>query len=221
MKRTGTTNITSRGSNTTYTISHDSGTCNSTYVLTFRIAATPDSIEYGGQALSVIKSFNTASGFLDIWGIQNSPTGVNDIDVTCPNADFPLYLGAISYALSSKSATFPNVSGSDSKTSGDNTDTVTVSVTTTLDNCILIGLGLHNGLAADALSPGTGTSQISQYNPGTGFDLGMYESDPLNTGTAGSKSLEITLGSINQLMALAVVAIAPSLSRPKLFRKPI
>lgn len=221
VKRTGSLAINARGANTSYTISHDAGTCGLTLIHTVRFVAGLDAVAYGGDSATLISTVTRDSFVSEIWGVQNSKTGVNNITITAPNADWVTYVGATSYGIISKSATFPNVQGTGSKGSGDGVDTVTVAITTTVDDCFLVGLGMHSGLAADSLSPGAGTAQVSQYNPGTGFDLGVYESDPLNTGSAGSHSLEITLGATNQSMTLAVVALAPSLSRPKLFRKPI
>lgn len=221
VKRTGLTAITARGSDTLYTISHDGGTCNSAFVLVARLLAAPTGIDYGGETMTKLGTMTNSDNWtIEIWGIQSPPVGTQDVEIACGTAE-NLIAGVVSYNLTDSTATFPNVTGNDKKTFGDGADTVTVSVTTTVDNCFLLGLGMHVGLAADALSPGTGTTEVSFYNPGSGTDAGIYESDPFDTGTAGSKSLQITLGSTNQDMALLVVAIAPSLSNPRFFRKPI
>lgn len=197
------------------TISHAGGICDAAFVYSFdtSLIHTVSSVTYGGVSMTKLGTFGAGTTrIVSIWGLQDCLTGTQDVQITGSNASYTGQIVVATYKGVSRTATFPDATNGGRTTSPAGVDNVQVSVTTTVDNCVLLGLGFHNGLAADEHSPGTNTSRFALYQPGTGLDAGALESDPFNTGTAGSKTMEITLGAINQELVLLVVAIAPSLT---------
>lgn len=203
-------------SGTTITISHPGGNCDAVFVWIDRWATVDATgVTYGGVAmtkLSSIVDLPTRS----IWGLNDCYPGTQDVVVTQPDGSKTCIVGVATYKGVSRTATFPNTTNETRSPGGGGApDNLTVAVTTTVDNCILLGLGAHKGLIADEHAPSTNTTRFSLFNDGSGNgDSGMLESDPFNTGTAGSKSLRITLGSTGQELCLLVVAIAPSTTIP-------
>ena len=199
--------------NSVHTVSHAGGTNNCAIVMidvrtTF---ITVSSVTYGGVAMTELKQ--VGAGVTDIryiFGLMNPPQGTQDV-VTTLSGVASMNIGTVTYSGVS-SLDFPNIEGSNRTTTGE----CTVSVTTTVDNCVLVGLGSYNGLAANEIAAGADTTMFSLYNPGTGRNTAMFESDPFDTGTAGSKSMQVTVGGLQELV-LVVVALAPKISSVNFF----
>lgn len=214
IKRIQSTPMTNRGAGATITIPNDGKNCTSVFLFSFIISAVDfTSVTYGGIVVTELMTFtNLAGHVVSIWGLNKCKNGVQNMVITNPSgAD--VIAGLATYTGVNNINTFP-----DTFNSGTNLlSSLAVSATTTKDNCVLLGIGTHEGLAADALSPGANTSFFGVYNVSGGLDSAMIESSPFNTGVAGSKSLEVTLGTGGQQMGLGLLALSPSLSLPDFF----
>ena len=206
ISRVASTAIANRGSSTSYTISHAGGVCDAAFVFIDRVSAVDVSgVTYADTAMTELVVYTDLNGHIhSIWGLQDCLPGTKDFVITAPASEI-LRAGAVTYKGVHRTATFPHASN----TGASALTTVDVSVTTTVDNCVLLGLGSHNGLDATSVGAGTGTTEVSAADYAGSSD-GVYESNPLNTGTAGSKTLQATVGQNAQDLSLLVVAIAPN-----------
>jgi hypothetical protein len=194
------------GSATSYTISHAGGVCDSAYVFVWHISNTITGVTYGGVAMTKIAEVVDAnSHYHQIWGLQHCYGGTQDAVISSSDA-VQTRAGVITLKGTHKTATFPNVANTGLN---NGVPPLSVSVTTTVDDCILLGIGGHNGISATAVLASTGTTEISAYDGGGSSD-GVYKSNPLVVGVAGSYSLEVTSGTNFQDLSLAVVAISPN-----------
>lgn len=216
IKRTGHTAM-ARVDNdtTTITISHNAGSGNCLIVLAGNEGTTGviTGMTWGGVALTRLTDITYAgSGATqgdEIWGLQDASPGTQNLVITKPLLINNRTVCAISsYGLTSTSATFPDDSAVDQDVNP-SASSLAVSVTTTLDNCILVGKGFFVGSASDDITAGTDTTEVSGYRIVGKTDLAL-ESSPLSVGTAGAHALQINCGSINQNLMLSVVAIAPN-----------
>lgn len=195
--------------------SHAGGLCDAAFVLTVdtSLVHTVDSITYGGVAMTKLVTYGSGiTHIVSIWGLQNPPIGLQNVAITGNNSEYAGQIEVATYKGVSKMATFPDAFNSDRTAFGDGVSNVTVPVTTSVDDCVLLGVGFHNGTDITENNPGTATSRFAFYSPfRSGFDAGAFESNPLDTGTAGVKTMQMTCGAINQELVLVTIAIAPSL----------
>lgn len=205
--RVATTAIASRGASTSYTISHAGGSCDSAFVFIDRVVAVDvTSMTYDGVAMTRLGVVTDANNHIhSIWGVQDCLSGTKDVIITAPSSEV-LRAGVVTYKGVHRTATFPNVVNTGLN---NGVPPLSVAVTTTVNNCTLLGLGGHNGSAATAVQAGTGTIEVTAGDYAGSSD-GVYESNPTDTGASGSKSLEVSSGSNAQDLSLIVVAIAPN-----------
>lgn len=207
--RVATRNLTNLGGSTSYSFSHAGGVCDVAFVMTVRAFVDVSGVTYGGQNMTLLSTVTNGNGVVhSLWGLQAAPAGTQTVVISAPSAS-NVQAGVITYSGVSASATFPNVANTNSSGS---TSSVTTSLTTTINNCILVGFGGRQGSGASSVSEGTGTTNVS-FLDNIGQSWMMVESNPLSTGTAGSKSLQVVSGD-NADMVLAVIALAPSVSSP-------
>lgn len=218
IKRVNVRNTSSISGVTDITFDMDGGNCNLAFVPVFHVTGGSDnvtSITYGGDTMSRYKR-SSVMGNLIIYGFEGCKPGVQEVVITLSDTS-PIRYGCTTYIGAHATATIPDVTGQ-GNISFPNSGVLDVSVTTTRDNCILFGWGTYSGSAASAISSGTNATEISIWD-GSGSSAGMFESNPLDTGAAGSKTFGVDCAS-NQTMDFIVVAITPNLSNPNFFRKP-
>lgn len=190
--------------------SFNGGVCDCAIVKIAAPTTGATAVTYGGFAMiKFAEILDNASFVHQVWGLQDAPQGTVTVNITGGGA--PLISSIESYSGVNTTATFPNTSGTAEHHlgSGSLTD-IQVDVTTTEDDCILVGLGGYRGSGLTSMSPGTNTALISVNPPGGGDDLSV-ESNPLVTGPAGVYHLAGTTGggSIGIVISLIVVALTP------------
>lgn len=196
------------------TITFDGGVCDSAFVKVTKESASfgATSVTYGGIAMTKLASIVDFNGCPhEIWGLQNAPQGSVSIVITDGGGGLAIIASVESYSGVSTSATFPNVTGSAEHhiNSGSNM-LIQVDVTTTINDCILVGLGGYRGSGITFMSAGSDTILISRNPPTGGLDLSL-ESNPLDVGVAGTYHLIGTTGGgdVNIAISMVVVALAP------------
>lgn len=189
--------------------SFDGGVCDSAFVKISNNAGGVGLVTYAGLSMTAIGTVNDTAGWThQIWGLQNAPQG----SVTVAISGSGTIISSVeSYSGVNTTATFPNVEAHAEHHfgSGSLTD-IQVDVTTTVDDCILIGLGGYQGSGITFMQPGSNTATISRNPPTGGTDL-SFESSPLDVGVAGTYHLEGTTGGGDNgiCISLVVVALAP------------
>lgn len=183
----------------------DGGVCD---CVIFKNLGNAASVSCGGNPLIKFDEVIDTNGFYhQIWGLQNAPQGNQAYLITGTTT----YSSVESYSGVNTTATFPNVMGKAEHHlgSGSLTD-IQVDVTTTVDDCILVGLGGYNGSGLTNMQVGSATTLISVQPPAGGDNLSV-ESSPLVTGVAGTYHLAGTTGggSVGIVISLIVVALAP------------
>lgn len=200
------------GGTPTFSLSFDGGVCDCAIVKIERpnhVGA--HSVTYGGISMVNLGSLSAGGNYgMDIFGLQDAPQGSVTIVVTTDNDGGLSHLSVESYIGVSKTATFPNASNTGEHHTGSGSSlSLQVDVTTTVDDCILVGLGFYvDNSGITYMSAGAGTTNISHYPPTGGQDV-SFESNPLVVGAAGTHSLIGTTGGgdPNFIMALIVVAL--------------
>lgn len=203
---------------TTITISHDGGTSDCLIVFAGNeFTSGILSMTYGGVSLTqLVATTYAGSGAAQedtIWGLLNPPTGVQNLVLTKNLlSNNRTVVGITTYSGVSSFETFP----ADTNTGqvlNPGPASLTVSVTTDFDDSILVGKALFVGSASDDINAGADTQEVSSYRRVGISDL-VLESSPLLTGTAGTESLQVTCGSLNQNFMLSVVALSPAIPSP-------
>lgn len=193
-------------------ITFDAGVCDCIIYKCANESGGATGVTCNGQAMQLL-------GFIEdnaapnrwlhqVWGLQNAPQGIVTIVPTIFSTTFS---SVESYSGIDTTATFPNDSNADEHHFGvGSLDDIQVDVTTTEDDCILVGLGGYQGSGITFMQPGSNTATISRNPPSGGTDL-SFESSPLVTGAAGTYHLEGTTGggSNGICISLVVVALTP------------
>lgn len=191
-----------------YPRSFDGGVCDCAIIKNVGVATA---FTYGGVSMvKLLPDLTDSSGAThQMWGLQNAPQGI----VTISMAGTSSLSSAETYSGVNTTATFPNIAGSAEHHLGSGSLTsIQVDVTTTVDDCILVGLGGYRGSVLTDMFAGSNTSVISAYPPSfsDGTDL-SFESNPLDVGIAGTYHLEGLTGggSTDIVISLMLVALAP------------
>lgn len=163
-------------------------------------------VTYGGISMTKLIEVTDGNGEVhQIWGLQDAPQGVQTISGLSTKNSVESYSGI------NKTATFPNTSGSAEHhfNSGSQTD-IQVDLTTTEDDCILVGLGTYRGGGITFMFTNGGTTLISVDPSGGGENLSL-ESNALQIGAAGNYSMHTATGGGNTVFAisLCVAALTP------------
>jgi len=198
---------------TTITVSHSGGSCDCVMAYVGNEGDVVTGVTYAGVAMTKITNIVYAgAGAVEtdtIWGLKDAPSGTQNLVITKPLlTNNRTTCGIVSYAGVSRTATFPDASNTN-QVINPGPASLTVSVTTTVENCALVGMAFFTGSASDEISPSTNTVEISSLKV-VGRSHWTLESTSLNNGAAGSKSLAISCGSLNQNFMLSVVALAPN-----------
>jgi len=183
--------------------SFDGGVCDCAIVKNIGNSA---GVTYGGFAMTKLTELTDFSGATyQIWGLQNAPQGIVTI------SGMSSINSAESYAGVNTTATFPNTSGTAEHHLGSGSNTnINVDLTTTEDDCILVGLGTYVGSGITYMFPDGGTTLISVNPPSGGNQLSL-ESNPLQVGVAGVHSMHAATGGgdVNIVISMSVVALTP------------
>lgn len=198
--------MTNRG---TGPFSFDGMVCDSAFVKIANDAGGVGAILYGGFPMAALDFVNDTAGWThQIWGLQNAPQGPVSITITGGGT---VISSVESYSGVNITATFPNITGHAEHHFGSgDLENIQVDVVTTVDDCILIGLGGYQGSGITDMFAGSNTSTISVNPPTGGTDL-SFQSSPLDVGLAGTHHLQgLTGGGSNSIViSLVVVALAP------------
>lgn len=165
-------------------------------------ANLPTGITYNGVAMTRLVDFLDASSQnTSIWGLLNPATGANTIEVSGSMAYFSWF--SCSYTGVKQTGLPDNtsegaVSGSTSHTQN---------ITTVANNCALFMLSYGN---AGGIAAGTGSTLIAKNT--TFNDANIAESNPLDTGTAGAKSMTMTWSSNTSNGGAVMVSLAPAVA---------
>ncbi len=189
--------------------SFNGGVCDTAIVKVSNNAGGAGSVSYAGTIMTLLEFINDTAGWThQIWGFQNAPQGSVAIVISATGT---VISSVESYSGVSTSATFPNITGKAEHHNGSGSLTdIQVDVTTTVNDCILVGLGGYQGPGLTFMVAGSNTSTISR-NPSTGGTDLSFESSPLDVGVAGTYHLDGTTGggSTGIIISLIVVALAP------------
>lgn len=189
--------------------SFNGGVCDSAFVKVSNDSGGVGLVTYGGMSMAVLGFVTDTAGWThQIWGLQNAPQGPVTIAITGTGT---IISSVESYSGISTTAPFPNVSGTAEHHFGSGSLTsIQVDVITTVNDCILIGLGGYQGSGITFMQAGSNTTTISVNPLGGGTDL-SFESSPLDVGVAGTYHLAGTTGggSNSIVISLVVVALAP------------
>ncbi len=206
--------ISDKGINPSF--SFDGGVCD---CLIVKVAQDPDvstnpgqgadTVTYNGVALTKFPNElrDNVQTMHQIWGLQNAPQGTGTLALTSVLSQ-SLIVGVESYSGVSTTATFPNISnGAQHFLGSGSLSDIRVEVTTTEDDCVLVGLGGYRGPAITSMTAGDTTTTISSLS---GLDL-SFQSNPLATGVAGTYHLEGLTGggSGSIVISLLVVGLTP------------
>lgn len=154
---------------------------------------------YAGVSMTEVAStpLNTNPGNLKIFFLANPASGANNVVVTPTNSSDNSIFTASSYT-GAQSVSTADATGTNSGNSG----TQTVSVTTSADNCWVIGTWRNSGTSSTA---GANTT-IRKTNVGASNSMGIADNNTAKT-PAGSVTLTIT--SASGLWSMAGASIAP------------
>lgn len=175
------------------TIAHTGGT------------VTVSSVTYAGINATQVGTSSSGNRRVDLWVLNNPPTGANNIVVTLsgtPDAYFNL--GNASYT-GARISNQPDVSGTAQATS----TTTSKSLTTTLDNDWLVGVACDAATANPVISAGS-TFRLQVYNR---VDNG-YELYLIDTNGAKSPAGSYSIGYTHDSGAWDFVACAISPAQP-------
>lgn len=173
------------------------------------------SILYGGAAMVNLASItDAANSTFQIWGILNPPQSSVAVSITpATGGGGTIVSSQESYIGADTTATFPNVAGAATHSFGSGSLTnIQVDVNTTVNDCILVGIGGYRGPNLTEMQAGSNTAIVSAFPASfTGGTDISFESTPLDVGVAGTYHLEGTTGggSSGIVISLLVAAIAP------------
>lgn len=189
--------------NGTTPYSFDGGVCDCAIVKNIGNSA---GITYGGQAMQKLTELPDFLGnVFQIWGLQDAPQGVVTLSGQSNTHSIETYSGI------STTATFPNDFDTNEHHLGSGSnEAVDATVTTTEDDCIIVGLGTYRGSGITYMYDVTGADIISVDPPSGGNNLSV-ESSPLQVGAAGPYTLVGLTGGgdVNIVISLSIVALTP------------
>lgn len=192
------------------TFAFDAGVSNCITIKTANNAGGVSSVKCNGLFLSAISTLNDSAGWThQIWALQDSPMGNVTLEIAGAGT---IIWSAESLNGISTIATFPNAENhaEHNFANGLSQTDIQVDVTTTEDDCILIGLGGYRAGGITFMQPGSNTATISRNPPTGGEDL-SFESSPIILGPAGTYHLDGTTGggNVSFSISLLVCALAP------------
>ena len=173
-------------SGTTNTFSHTcSGSNGILYVGVYDGLNNVTGVTYNGVSMTLVNSFAMTGGaagqYIRLYQLVSPATGANNVVITCSAAG-NTYGNGVSYTSASQTGQpdAQNTGGASTGTS------LTTSVTTTADNCWVVGFAYMAG----TISAGTNTTLRST---NAGGILAIFDTNAAQT-PAGSKSVQTTSG---------------------------
>lgn len=190
----------------------DGGACDCAIVKISQVSSQgigASAITYGSQSMTLLGHIQDASirgNTFQLWGLQNAPSGSITISITITG----VFVGGVeTYQGVDILATFPNQA--DQKTSGGSTTDIQIDLTTTEDNCILVGIGGYDGPGITQMFAGSDTTVISSGFIASGNAVSL-ESNPLVVGVSGTYHLIGATGGgfVSANLSLVVAALVAS-----------
>ena len=180
--------------------------------------AVTSAVTAGGVSMVKVRADqNTAATGSKIetsmWLLQNPPTGTISISASYSGGSTPHANGmACSYLGAQRSSYGDANNGTNGTTTGDKT----VSVTTVMDNCWVVGGGQNLAGTGATLTADQTTRVNSSYAP-PGSETNVIRMEDTNgvvTPPGATTVGFVTGGTLNQSYALSFVSIAPALVKP-------
>jgi hypothetical protein len=209
-----TTN-TSSSARSSASFSHAVGTGDSpilVVVSTTRGDQGTSGVTYGGQALTLAVSADAGGSgreWVSIWYLVDPPTGSNTVVVTFNNSQDPTGIAAMSYFGVDQSAPIDVTA---SKTTGSSA-TVSLDITPTVANTMIVGGLGHHGGDTDPHTPGGGVT-AERYDIVSGTNTGddsSYAGGEIAATTVQTYTFEFT-GARSDDFAIACVALKPAVA---------
>ncbi|MHC4989690.1 MAG: LamG domain-containing protein, partial [Planctomycetota bacterium] len=209
-----TTN-TSSSARSSASFSHAVGTGDSpilVVVSTTRGDQGTSGVTYGGQALTLAVSADAGGSgreWVSIWYLVDPPTGSNTVAVTFNNSQDPTGIAAMSYFGVDQSAPIDVTAN---KTTGSSA-TVSLDITPTVANTMIVGGLGHHGGDTDPHTPGGGVT-AERYDIVSGTNTGddsSYAGGEIAATTVQTYTFEFT-GARSDDFAIACVALKPAVA---------
>jgi heme-binding NEAT domain protein len=168
-------------------------------------------VTYGGQALTLAVDADAGDGnreWVSIWYLVDPPTGSNTVAVSFNSNHDPTGVAVMSYFGVDQASPIDVTA---SKTTGSSA-TVSVDITPTVANAMIVGGLGHHGGDTDPHSPGTGVTERYDIVTGgdTDNDSGLAGGEIAAT-TAQQYTFEFT-GAASDDFAIACVALKPAVA---------
>lgn len=170
--------------------------------------ASVTGVTYNGVSMTKLVSARRGDSdrYIHIFGLVAPATGANNVVVSRTGTTSVMRSGAVSYTGVDQTNPVNDTETYTSPTPADDLQ-LSISPTTTVDNCIITAMSCFTSGGAGLQSAVSGCVQISNSDINNN-----WESDPLNVGSAGSKTLTVkctTAGTTTTYGGICAVALAP------------